>query len=157
MEELDPARKIELQRTVESLDRELSKWSDDLPGKDLSIGVASILTRSPSRLQVTGPERARRIDGRGSLLTLLLHCLHPAPKLSTYQQGAHPVAHLNGQGILFSSSLYCIGSVHQECGTTVAPPGFLHPEPLQLGCYHASLRHACGKLASGWSGLRGCE
>jgi hypothetical protein len=53
--------------------------------------------------------------------------------------------------------VYCIGSVHQERGTTVAPPGLLHPEPLQLSCYHASLCHACGKLASGRSGFRGCE
>lgn len=33
MEDLDPQRKVELQRTVESLDQELIKWCDELPRK----------------------------------------------------------------------------------------------------------------------------
>jgi hypothetical protein len=32
MEDIDPTRKVELQRTVELLDQELTKWCDDLPG-----------------------------------------------------------------------------------------------------------------------------
>jgi hypothetical protein len=37
MEDLDPARKVELQRTVESLDAELIKWCDGLSGMLVSI------------------------------------------------------------------------------------------------------------------------
>jgi hypothetical protein len=33
MEDLDPGRQADLQRTVELLDQDLTKWSEELPGK----------------------------------------------------------------------------------------------------------------------------
>jgi hypothetical protein len=56
MEELDPTRKMELQRNVELLDLELSKWSDDLPGK-YTIYAFGILLKGPaSGIQVSSYE-----------------------------------------------------------------------------------------------------
>jgi hypothetical protein len=56
MEELDPTRKIELQRNVEILDQELSKWSDELPGKYTIYAFRILLNRLGSGIQVSSYE-----------------------------------------------------------------------------------------------------
>jgi hypothetical protein len=96
MEELEPTRKMELQRNVELLDKELSKWSDDLPSENTPcIEMKWLLIRDRSGVQVTSYERARRLHGGCALLPLLFNRVYPAPQLPAHQQGAHPISDID--------------------------------------------------------------
>lgn len=131
MEELDPTRRMELQRNVELLDKELSKWSDNLPSESTPcFEMKQTLIRLPSGVQVTSNERARCFHGSCALLTLLFDRVHPASQLPAHQQGAHSFSDFYSQSILLCPGLHCARAFHQECGAIVAPSGLLHSEPL---------------------------
>jgi hypothetical protein len=160
-DQLEPEKRVELQRTVESLDRELTKWCDDLPvefksdpinEKQVSMGAAlcshyySVLTTLHRNFLPVKKDQSVAPKSTAKAVSSARSCIRLAPSIKNVIPPSHHLAFFI-QHLFSSAVIILLYAMHS-------------PDPRAAAAAMEEGRSCLGALESWegyWPGARKCR